>query len=153
MSFHQVIRDAVSKLHEGADRAPRPVVDLVMDVAAVVAIADGTVDDAETQALAETLEKLLGSAGEARSAEEIGKALRAIEWDGPPSYAQGLGAELRKLGDVESGLRLGAAVAWASGGLAEDEKAVLRAMAEGGGVAPERLEVLLVEVHGSIHPM
>lgn len=110
----------------------------------LVAIADGTFDDSERATLVRAVEILSIDAvvqWETESLLEESEARAKAE--GPAKRAIAVGAELKKLGQAESGLLLAAAVAWATKKVAKKEADLLEAVATAAGLTKEQLKAVV----------
>jgi tellurite resistance protein len=118
-----------------------------VDLAVLVAMADEQIDEAEMAALTASIEGLLGSHLSVAVAKHLITQSRAkIRAAGAETRARSLGASLKFHDAAEDGLRLALAIAWASEGLAEAERALLAVVAGTAGVAAPRLDALAAEV-------
>lgn len=115
----------------------------LVDLAVLVAVADGHIDDAEMAALTESIEAIaggrLGGAVSRRLVEESCAQIRAI---GPEAAARLIGQVLAARRAGEEGLMLGLAVAYASEGLAGVERERLEQVARAAGVPDARVAEL-----------
>src|SRR5690242_15758973 len=85
----------------------------VVDLAVLVALADGTIDDAEMAALAESIGTLVGGMLDPRMTRHVVRESRAkIEAAGAEARAQAIGESLAVHAAAEEGLRLGLSIAW-----------------------------------------
>jgi tellurite resistance protein len=118
----------------------------LVDLAVLVAAADGRIDDAEMAALTESIEAIasgrLGASLARHLVEESCAQIRAI---GPEACARLVGEVLAKHHAAEEGLRLGLAVAWASEGVSAEERERLDLVARAAGVSAARLAELARE--------
>jgi tellurite resistance protein len=129
-----------------------PGVDILIDIAVLIATADGTIDEQEQEALQKTIRALVGaSLTPAQVAREISSSVDSIKAIGPTKKAEHLGASLRALETVEDGLRFGAIVAYISQGLSSEERSVLVHIADAAQLPQEQLNVLLKEVRRSLN--
>jgi tellurite resistance protein len=134
-----LVKDAAQALCDRFDRNeynPTPLIDL----GALVAIADGNVDDEEIEALRQLLEPMLGAKLDTELVGYLIQAsLRVIE-------AAGTGPRVRLLADilldcdaVEEGLLVALAVAHASEGVSADERALIESLAAAARLPAARL--------------
>lgn len=110
----------------------------IVDLAVLVAVADGTIDQAEMAALAESLGALLGGVLDPRMARLVVRESRAkIEADSPEVRAKAIGESLAAHDAVDEGLRFALAIGWASEGLStvERDRTLLVALAAGADAA------------------
>jgi hypothetical protein len=110
-----------------------------IDLAVLVATADGKIDKDEQAALTASLEKILGSRLDPALVRcllrESRRCIRAV---GPEARAKAIGELLAASDAVEEGLRLAIAIGCASDGLSaiKRERIALIARAAGGGAPP-----------------
>ena len=115
----------------------------VVDLAVIVALADGKIDDAEMAALAESIGTLVGGMLDPRMTRHVVRESRAkIEAVGVEARAKAIGESLAAHGAAEEGLRLALAIGLASEGLAEAERARIELVALAAGVDPAALTAL-----------
>lgn len=144
--MHQIIAPAIEELCAAFERGgfnPTPVIDLGV----LVAHADGKVDAAERELLREVFQALL----ETQLTPEVVDALisasvEVIEATGAEPRARLVAAILRDCDAVEPGLRVALAIAFASEGLTQAERAVVDRIAEAAKVSRERVDELVAEV-------
>jgi len=118
----------------------------VVDLAVLVAIADGRIDGAEMAALAESIEALVGGRLSASLVGHLVTESRAqIRSLGPEACARSIGELLATHGAGEEGISLALAVAWASEGLSTPELERISQVAEAAGVTQARLDALIGE--------
>lgn len=109
----------------------------VVDLAVLVALADGTIDEAEMAALAESIGTLVGGMLDPRMSRHVIRESRAkIESVGVEARAKAIGASLAACGAAEEGVRLALAIAMASDGVLEVERARVELVAVAAGVDP-----------------
>jgi tellurite resistance protein len=121
----------------------------VVDLAVIVALADGTIDEAETAALAESIGTLVGGMLDPRMTRHVIRESRAkIEATGVEARAKAIGESLAAHGAAEEGVRLALAIGLASEGLSEVERARVELVARAAGVDP----ATLTELGQSIEP-
>lgn len=131
-------------------RPSQPGVDIAIDLAVTIANADGSIDESEMEALSKTLYALIGEGLTPEQVQlEISSSLQTIRAQGTLSYGQALGGSLASLGAGEEGLRLAAAIAYASRGLNPEERVVLEAIAQAASIPGEVLERILREVQSA----
>ena len=128
---------------EIGDYNPTPIIDL----GALVANADGTVDPEEIEALCQIVEPLLG----ARLNPEIlgyliEASLKVITAAGVQARARLIAEILMDCDAVEEGLIVALAVAHASNGLSSDEIAVITSIATAAALPPTRYDAVCAEV-------
>ena len=119
----------------------------IVDLAVLVAVADGHIDDAERAALTESIEAITGG----RLATSVARQL--VEESCAQIRAIGSGACARLVGEVllaheaaVPGIRLGLAVAWASEGVSEVERERIDQMAKAAGLDTEQVSALDAEM-------
>ena len=106
---------AVSKAFPG-----RP--ELVVEIAVLLAQADGEIDTAESAALTETLQAAFGAAlSEVVLRALIEEVVEAVAAEGAEARARALAVQLAEAGAVEPGVELARAIAESSGGVGEEE--------------------------------
>jgi tellurite resistance protein len=128
------------------DYNPTPLVDL----GALVANADGSVDTEELEALRQLLEPMLGAQ---LNAEMVGylieASLRVIEAAGIEPRVRLLANILLDCDAVEEGIIVALAVAHASDGLSAAERALIESIAREAHLPADRLERLNEEVRSA----
>jgi tellurite resistance protein len=121
--------------------------DAVVEMATLVANADGKIDQAELAAIRHLLSRTIkrGLLGESLD-DLIRDSVEASEAVGGLSRARTTGATLASFGAGEDGVRCALAIAYSSDGLSADERAVIEQLAFGAAIAYERLEALIAEI-------
>jgi len=146
MKSHPTIQRAVDDLcarFEAHDYNPMPIVDL----GALVANADGNVDDNEIEALRQMLESLLGAQFNAELTQYLIKAsLEIIEAAGVEPRVRLLAEILLDCDAVEEGIIVALGVAYASEGLSDSERRVIAKVAQAAELSESRLDELCKEV-------
>lgn len=144
--MHEIIAPAIEELCTAFERGgynPTPIIDLGV----LVANAEGSVRDRERELLSEIFQTLLETA---LSPDVVDALIRAsvevIEVAGAEPRARLVAAILRDCDAAEPGLRVALAIAFASEGLSDPERAVIDRVAEAAGVPPERVAELVEEV-------
>jgi tellurite resistance protein len=123
----------------------------VVDLAVIVALADGTIDDAEMAALAESIGTLVGGMLDPRMTRHVVRESRAkIEAAGVEARARTIGESLAAHGAAEEGLRLALAIGLASEGLVEAERARIELVALAAGVDPATLTALAQSIEPGV---
>ena len=118
----------------------------VVDLAVLVAIADGQIDDAEMTALAESIEAMVGGRLAASLVGHLVTESRAqIRALGPDECARAVGSMLAARGASEDGVELALAVAWASEDVSAVELERIEQVAKAAGVSDERVVELMGE--------
>lgn len=106
----------------------------VVDLAVLVAAADGKIDKAEHAALADSLAALFGARVAPQVARHVvGESKRALAAQGVEARAQIIGAVLLAGDAVTEGLRVALAIAYASEGLSDAERAHIDLVARAAG--------------------
>ncbi len=119
----------------------------VVDLAVIVALADGTIDEAEMAALAESIGTLVGGMLDPRMTRHVIRESRAkIEATGTEARAKAIGESLCAHGAGEDGVRLALAIGLASEGLSDVERARIELVAAAAGVTSERLTGLVQSI-------
>ena len=137
-----IIRPLVAALRARFDSSDEGL-NAIVDLAVLVALADGKIDEAEMAALAESIGALVGGALDPRMTRQVIRESRAkIDAASPEARARAIGESLAAHGAVDEGLRLALAIGWASEGLStvERERTLLVALAA--GVTAARLDEL-----------
>lgn len=121
----------------------------LVDLAVLIAVADGYIDEPEMAVLTESIEAIaggrLGTTLARPLVEESCAQIRAI---GPEASARLVGEVLAKHDAAEEGLRLGLAIAYASDGVSAPERERLEQVARAAGVAAARVSELSREMRG-----
>lgn len=111
----------------------------VVDLGVLVAAADGSIDDAEAERLGELLDGAMGGLLEPRLVRHFVREARArCEEEGLEARARAVGAELAAAG--AEALRVATAIARASQGISDAERALLAALAAGAGLDARALD-------------
>ena len=117
-----------------------------VDLAVLVAMADEHIDQDEMAALAASVEGFLGTRlAPAVVRHLIHESRRRIRDDGAEGCARTVGEVLAANHAVDEGLRFGLAIARASEGVSEVERARLVSLGAAGGLPASRVEELLHE--------
>ena len=118
-------------------------VQAIIDLAVLVAAADGKIDQAEHAALAGSLAEIIGGALAPPVARHlVRESKQKLEADGAEVRAKAIGATLRASDAAGDGLRLALAVAYASEGLSDAERARIEIVAAGAGTPDGLLDEL-----------
>jgi|HubBroStandDraft_6_1064221.scaffolds.fasta_scaffold157337_2 tellurite resistance protein len=118
----------------------------VVDLAVLVAMADGKFDDAERAVVTSSIETIVGGRLSRSVLQHLTSESRAqLRALGPDASARRIGELLAASGCAEEGLRVALAVAWSSDGLADVERARIVQVAEGAGLTAERVDELVAE--------
>lgn len=128
---------------EAGDYNPTPLI----DIGALVANADGVVDEEEI----DTLRRILGPMlGEEIEAEIVGflidASIRVIQADGVEARARLVSEILLDCDAVEQGIKVALGVAFASNGFSDAERGVIEKLARGAGLPDARLQELVTKV-------
>jgi len=150
MQPHPIIEKAVSDLASRFDAggyALSPIVDL----GALVANADGTVDDREAEMLQYLFSALLGTKYTADMIGHLVQAsLRVILEAGLEPRARHLAEILLDCDAVEQGLTVALCVACASDGISEAERSVVRTIAHAAHWSDKELDALTARVESAL---
>lgn len=121
----------------------------LVDLAVLVAVADGHIDAAEMAALTESIEAIAaGRLGAALARHLVEESCAQIRGIGPDACARLVGEVLRDHDAVDEGLRLGLSIAWASEGMNASERERLEQVADAAGALPARVGELSAEMEG-----
>jgi tellurite resistance protein len=144
--MRDVVVKAIGDLCDAFERSgysPTPIIDL----AVLVASAEGAIDDRERAMLLDLLQTLLGTNLTAEVVDHlITASLEVIEVAGAKSRARLVASILDDCDAVEPALRVGLAVAFASEGLSAAESAVLEDIADAAKFPRARLGELAAEM-------
>ena len=117
-----------------------------VDLAVLVAIADEHIDEAEMAALTVAIEGFLGARlSPAVARHLIHESRRRIHDDGAEGCVRTVGQVLAANRAVEEGLRFGLAIALASEGISEVERARIAGVGAAGGLPAARIDELVRE--------
>jgi tellurite resistance protein len=148
MGESAVLREAVATLRTRFDAcgySSMPIVDL----GALVAGADGSVDQEEIAALRDMFDGMLGSAVSADTVEHLVRAsLQVVEEAGPEARIRVVAEILVDCDAVEAGLLVAYAVANASDGISASEESRIAALASATGIQPATLSALRARIEG-----
>jgi tellurite resistance protein len=121
-----------------------------IDLAVLVAAADGQIDRAEQAALAASLEGLVGSQLDPAVVRHLIRESRdQIQAVGPELRARAIGEFLAAHDAALEGLRLAIAIGYASEGLSAVERERITRVAQAAGVGVERVDALIREARTS----
>jgi tellurite resistance protein len=110
----------------------------------LTALADGTVDSAETATMVRAIEMLSeGAVIEWETEELLAECAKRAEKDGASKRAESAGAELKALGQAEVGLLFAALVAGASKGIDKKEAETLKAVGAAAGLAGDAIKEIV----------
>jgi tellurite resistance protein len=150
--LHPVIQEAVTTLRkrfEAADYGFTPIIDL----AALVANADGKVDPDEEAALLTLFSSSLGRELSPEMVRHlVSTSIQVVEAAGVPARASLLAEVLLDCDAVEPGLLVALMIAFASEGLSSAERGVIEQIARTAGVGKARLEELIGVVERATAP-
>jgi uncharacterized tellurite resistance protein B-like protein len=108
--------------------------ELVVRLGVLVASADGTIDDAELGSLATILAEVFGEGMPPQLVRILVKdSAKRMESVDKTALAAEMGKALAEHGAVPEGLRVASAIARTSEGIADEERALVVAMADGAG--------------------
>lgn len=132
----RVLRELGTAIEQslGAERAAS----VVVDVAVLVAQADGEIDELESEALVEALQAVTNGDAEAARAL-VAKSLKTLRKQGADARVRDLGSVLPELRIVDDALSLAIAMAYANSGIAKEERTVIEGLAAAVGVSIEEL--------------
>jgi tellurite resistance protein len=115
-----------------------------VDLAVLVAAADGTIDPDERAALNASLEAIMGASVSHQVVRYLVRESRnQTAAVGPDARARAIGGVLAAHRAVDEGLRLALAIAFASEGLSAPEREVIALVARTAGASETRLEALI----------
>ena len=115
-----------------------------VDLAVLVAAADGTIDADERAALTASLEAIMGATVAPTVVRYLVREARnQIEAAGADARARAIGGLIRARDATDDGLRLALAIAFTSGGLSDPERAIIATVAKAAGASDARLEALI----------
>jgi tellurite resistance protein len=115
-----------------------------VDLAVLVAAADGTIDADERAALTASLEAIMGTTVAHTIVRYLVRESRnQTEAVGTEARARAIGGLLAAHHAVDEGLRLALAIAFTSQGLSEQERDVIAVVARAAGASETRLEALI----------
>lgn len=118
-----------------------------IDLAVLVAAADGCIDPAEMAALSTSLEVATKTQLSPKFVKHLVQASRQqIDAAGASTRAKLIGESMAAQGCVDEGLRLALVIALASDGLSDVEREQIEIIAKAAGAAPERIDVLCLEI-------
>ncbi len=121
----------------------------LVDLAVLVAVADGHIDAAEMEALTESIAAIAGERLAASLAKPmVEESCAQIRTIGPDACARLVGEVLGAHGAADEGLRLGLAVAFVSEGMAPIERQRLEQVARAAGAGAARVGELAAEARG-----
>lgn len=142
----QAVESLCARFEEG-DYNLTPIIDL----GALVANADGTVDPEEIETLREVVEALLGAKFNRDLVMHlIDSSLDVVEEAGLDSRARVIVEILLDCDAVEQGIIVALSVAFASGGLSEPERTLITRIARMAELPPRRLEQLINEMTAAV---
>jgi hypothetical protein len=137
-----IIRPLVAALRARFDSSDEGL-NVIVDLAVLVALADGTIDEAEMAALAESIGTLVGGVLDPRMTRQVIRESRAkINAAGAEVRAGEIGASLAAHGAVDEGLLFALAIGWASDGLSTVERDRTLLVARAAGVTAAGLDEL-----------
>jgi tellurite resistance protein len=122
-----------------------------IDLAVLVAAADGHIDPAEMAALSTSLEVAIKTHLSPMFVKHLVQASR-LQIDaagGASSRAKLIGESIAAQGCVDEGLRLALVIALASDGLSDIERDQIKIIANAAGASPERVDTLCRELQAA----
>ena len=118
-----------------------------VDLAVLVAAADGRIDRAEMAALAASLEAIAGTQLAPAVVQHLVRESRVqVKATGVAARSKAIGETLAAHGCVTEGLRLAVVIALASEGLCPAEREQIEMVARAAGASLERIDALVREV-------
>jgi uncharacterized tellurite resistance protein B-like protein len=136
----RLLIDTLCDRFEGSDEGLNAAVDL----AVLVAAADGRIDDAELAALAASLEAIIGSRLDPKVVRHlIQESRKQIREAGAEARASAIGKTLAAHGAAEEGIRLALEIALASEGISQVERQHVETVAEAAGVEASKLDEMV----------
>ena len=137
---------------EAGDYNPTPLI----DIGALIANADGVVDDEEIDTLRRILQPMLGQEIEAEIVGFlIDASIRVIQADGVDARARLVAEILLDCDAVEQGVKVALGVAFASNGFSDAERAVIEKLARAASFPEARLNEMIAktrELYSDIPP-
>jgi tellurite resistance protein len=118
-----------------------------IDLAVLVATADGKIDKVELAVLAASVERLVGSRLDPAVVRHLIRESRTqIEATGSEVRAKAIGEFLAAHDAVDEGLRLAIAIGCVSEGLSPPERERIASIAKAAGVPVERIDAIAAEI-------
>jgi tellurite resistance protein len=115
-----------------------------VDLAVLVAMADGTIDPDERAALTAALDAVMKAQMAAPVVRHlIRESKNQIDAEGPQARAKAIGHQLADHGAADEGLRLALAIAFSSEGMCDVERDIIAVIAEAAGVSDARFAALV----------
>lgn len=128
-----------------------PGIDIITDLAVLLAYSDKTIDANEKSALLRVISSLSrGFLTETQRTQELESSLLSIQESNPQESLKRLAESLSLLDAVEIGLQLGIAISLASSGISLEERKTLEGLASASGVSSYQLEQLIQSVQSHI---
>jgi len=150
MKLSPMLADAVETLCDRFDEggySPTPVIDLGV----LVANADGEIDESEFETLCQIFDRAFGARLPTELVRHIVDAgIEVLRSAGPDPRTRLVAEILEDCGAVEEGLIVALAVAYASHGVSDTERAVIDKIARITELAPSRVDALVERVRQSI---
>jgi tellurite resistance protein len=116
----------------------------LVDLAVLVAVADGVIDPAERQALSQSIEALIGGQVPESMVEHlVSESCAQIQALGPEAAAHSVGTVLAARGAAAEGVRLGLAIARVSEGMSAIELQRVREVARAAGLDAAELDAIV----------
>lgn len=121
-----------------------------IDLAVLVAAADGRIDPAEMAALSLSLEVTTRThLAPAFVRHLVGESRKQIEAAGASARAKSIGESFAAHGCVDDGLRLALLIALASDGLSSIEREQIESVAKAAGASTDRVDAICREIQAS----
>lgn len=148
MKLTPILKSAIDALCDRV-KADDKALPLIVDLAVLIATADGTVDKAELEVLEGVIESLFGERIDPKIVRVFARDSRAaIRDEGAETKARAIAEALRKHDAVDEGLALGVAVALASEGVGADELGRIELVANLAGTSEDRVQEIIRAAQG-----
>jgi len=122
---------------------------LAVESGYLAALADGTEDALEREALVASIEAISkGLVLEWETESFLAESYAKIQADGADARAAAVGARLKELGQAEAALLVGALVAHSSGGVDKKEASVLEKIAIAAGLTKAQIVAIVKKARG-----
>ena len=122
----------------------------LVDLATLVANADGTIDPDEMQVLCEALDILLGAAVDQEMAQRLVEASQyMIGRTGAAKHTSAIGKIFAECSVADEAILFGASIGHASGRISDAEREVLHTLGKSAGVGPGHIDELIARGRSS----
>jgi hypothetical protein len=149
---HPAIQSAMTTLRERLQSKGQSL-GAIVDLATLIASADGKIDQSELEILSDALTVFLADNLEPAIVQSfVESSQRSLESSGMPARIRNLARTLWSCGAAEHGLIVAIAVAYASFGLAQPERDLILSLSDATGVPRERLYTLIDTVRSAVDP-